>query len=248
MEATRQGVWDWHYKAHAPYISPHWTTLFGYDCSQPVLSQWKKLIHPDDRKNALNALTLHLRGESDFFESTHRLRCRNGHYKWMQLRGRIIERNSRSKAVRFIGTFADATEQQLQQQQRDLLAANVPGMLYQFQSNTDGHSFFPYTSNGIQDIYAVTPEQALTDATQVFQRIHSDDLEHVRHSIQASANSVAIWQANTASTCPVAASAGSATLPAPSDWIPAIPYGTAIFTTLPTPNSRRSSCWKPGAH
>lgn len=194
MEATSQGVWDWQRKTRTSYFSPQWNTLLGYDASHPASSQWKSLIHPEDRENTLNNLKLHLEGQLDFFESTHRLRCRNGHYKWIQFRGRVIERSQSGKPAHFIGTFADATEQHLQQLQRDLLAENVPGMLYQFQSNADGHSFFPYTSNGVQDIYEISPEQALADAALVFQRIHDDDLARVRESILHSASSLDIWQ------------------------------------------------------
>lgn len=193
MEATNQGVWDWQRRFRDTYFSPQWNTLLGYNNQQPA-PHWKELIHPEDREGALLQLNLHLSGQSDFFENTHRLRCRSGHYKWIQFRGRVIQRSQSGKPVHFIGTFADATEQHLQQLQRDLLAENVPGMLYQYQRSTDGHSFFPYTSNGVQDIYAVTPEQAFTDVGLVFQRIHPDDLAHVEQTILHSASSLDIWQ------------------------------------------------------
>ena len=40
------------------------------------------------------------------------------------------------------------------------LACLVPGVIYQYRLFPDGHSSFPYSSPGINEIYEVTPEEA----------------------------------------------------------------------------------------
>ena len=57
------------------------------------------------------------------------------------------------------------------------LSKFVPGMLCQFQLFADGRSCFPFASEGVSDIYRVTPEEIFNDASIVFTRIHPDDLE-----------------------------------------------------------------------
>lgn len=47
------------------------------------------------------------------------------------------------------------------------IAANVPGMIYQFRMNPDGSSCFPYASAGITDVYGVMPEEVRNDASSV---------------------------------------------------------------------------------
>ena len=74
------------------------------------------------------------------------------------------------------------------------IADRVPGMVYQYLLNTDGTSCFPYSSEGIRDIYRVTPDEVVIDASVVFTRIHPDDFEGVVASIQHSATSLTLWR------------------------------------------------------
>ncbi len=97
-------------------------------------------------------------------------------------------------------SFLDITEQKktglmLRDQiaQRDKLAEQVPGVLYQYRLRPDGTSHFPYASQGIKDIYGVSPDQVLEDASAVFEMLHPDDLERVTESIMTSARTLSIW-------------------------------------------------------
>ena len=73
------------------------------------------------------------------------------------------------------------------------LAALVPGVVYQFQLFEDGRTCFPYASPGIQQIYAVSPEEVSQDATIVFERLHPDDRERVTADIYKSAADLSIF-------------------------------------------------------
>ncbi|MBM4308663.1 MAG: HAMP domain-containing protein, partial [Deltaproteobacteria bacterium] len=77
--------------------------------------------------------------------------------------------------------------------QRERLARHVPGVLYQYRLRSDGTSHFPYASKGIQDIYGVSPEQVVDDATPVFEVLHPDDIARVTETIQASARTLKVW-------------------------------------------------------
>ena len=74
------------------------------------------------------------------------------------------------------------------------IADRVPGVVYQFQMNPDGSSCFPYASDGICEIYRVSPDEVIHDASAVFTKIHPVDLDGVVSSIQASAKNNTIWQ------------------------------------------------------
>lgn len=67
------------------------------------------------------------------------------------------------------------------------LTNQVPGVVYQYRYYPDGRSCFPYASGGIRDIYEVTPEEVREDATEVFARLHPDDLERITEEILESA-------------------------------------------------------------
>jgi PAS domain S-box-containing protein len=67
------------------------------------------------------------------------------------------------------------------------LAAQVPGVVYQYRLYPDGRSAFPYSSPGMWDIYEVTPEEVKEDASAVFTRIHPDDYDYIVKTITESA-------------------------------------------------------------
>jgi len=108
---------------------------------------------------------------------------------------RIEARNIpyKGKMVR-VAEFRDISEQKkaVEEQIKSLnllnnLAAQVPGVVYQYRLYPDGRSAFPYSSPGMWDIYEVTPEQVREDASPVFTRIHPDDYDYIVETITESA-------------------------------------------------------------
>lgn len=85
------------------------------------------------------------------------------------------------------------SELQASYDQLDKLSRQVPGVIYQFQQHPDGHFSFPYASEGIRDIYEVTPEQVKEDASPVFAVLHPNDFSRVSASIKESAQNLALW-------------------------------------------------------
>ena len=73
------------------------------------------------------------------------------------------------------------------------VAAQVPGMVYQFVQRPDGSSYFPYSSPGISEIYGCTPEAVALSAEPVLDRLHPDDRNAVLASVAASAATLARW-------------------------------------------------------
>lgn len=52
------------------------------------LSAWSERLHPEDRDLVMEAIQAHLDGESEYYISEHRLRCKDGSYKWILDRGK----------------------------------------------------------------------------------------------------------------------------------------------------------------
>lgn len=195
LEATSQGVWDWDTVTDKVFFSPVWKAMLGYakDEVGDSLQEWRSRVHPDDMEQAQQALQAHLKGESGGYEHVYRMRHRNGNYLWIHDRGGVVERDAQARPLRVIGSCTDVSQQRQQQQTLDRLTANVPGALYQYQREADGHSFFPYASTAIQDIYACRPEELQRDASPVFACIHPDDRQAVSNSIQQSARTLEVW-------------------------------------------------------
>ena len=78
--------------------------------------------------------------------------------------------------------------------QLERLSTEVPGGIFQFRLNPDGSSVFDYASRGLWAIYEIEPEKLAHDGSQLYERIHPDDLEAFRASIQLSARQLTRWQ------------------------------------------------------
>ncbi len=103
-------------------------------------------------------------------------------------------RNQNGNYYGRIWTFRDVTEQKrshrLQQESLDLLrkiSSSVPGVLYQFRMRADGSGGMPYASDGLMQVFRVSPHDVIQDATPVFSRIHPDDLDGLQNAILKSA-------------------------------------------------------------
>ncbi len=76
----------------------------------------------------------------------------------------------------------------------DNLSLHVPGVIFQYQMFPDGRVCFPFASEGIRDIYELTPAQVREDARDVFYRIHPSDRDRVAVSAEASAVTLQPWR------------------------------------------------------
>ncbi|MGF1491106.1 MAG: PAS domain S-box protein [Microcoleaceae cyanobacterium] len=83
---------------------------------------------------------------------------------------------------------------QIQNQQLQNLAHNVPGMLYQFRLDANGTPSFPYISSGCREVYGLEPEAVQQNPELILnQCVHSDDLSEVQRTIAESARTLEQW-------------------------------------------------------
>ena len=196
IHATQLGAWTYDARTNMVRHSASWMALQGYadEPAQVRFDRWVERIHPDDILRTRKEMQRHLDGDAPLYECLYRIRHRDQGYSWILDRGQVVERAPDGRPLRIIGIKLDASRRQLFQAQLDQLAENVPGMLYQYQLETDGRSYFPYASRAALDVYGLSPEELGEDASPVFKRLHPDDLERVRTEILASARTLDIWQ------------------------------------------------------
>lgn len=74
------------------------------------------------------------------------------------------------------------------------LSSQVPGVIYQYQLFPDGRACFPFASQGMQEIYEVSPEDVRADASKIYPYLHPQDADAISASILESARTLAPWQ------------------------------------------------------
>lgn len=89
----------------------------------------------------------------------------------------------------------EEAEEKLKLGQKQLLdiAANVPGVVYQFVQHADGNRNVPYISPKIYDLFGIQADTVMQDANAWFSIVHPDDLEGLELSIQESAENLSTW-------------------------------------------------------
>jgi PAS domain S-box-containing protein len=111
VSGANDGIWDWQPQSGTVYFSERWKSMLGYSGDEigGTVEEWVSRIHPDDLERTLADIQRHLRGETEFYESEHRLRCKNGDYKWILDRGRA-QIDEHGQPVRMAGSHTDITE------------------------------------------------------------------------------------------------------------------------------------------
>ena len=111
MEGNRDGVWDWNAVTNEVFFSTRWKEMLGFEENEIAneLSEWDKRIHPDDKDSVYTDLNSHLEGKTPYYENVHRVQCKNGSYKWILDRGKILSWTDDGKPLRVVGTHTDVT-------------------------------------------------------------------------------------------------------------------------------------------
>ncbi|GAB6280577.1 MAG: hypothetical protein STSR0007_06610 [Thermovirga sp.] len=124
FDSSRDGLWDWDIKSGSVVFSPRWAEMLGYDIAEikPHVSSWENLLHPGDEKEVKRLLAEHFKGNSGWYESNQRLRAKDGSWKWILDRGKVVERSADGVSLRMVGTHTDITEQKALEEELAFMA------------------------------------------------------------------------------------------------------------------------------
>ncbi|WP_300300250.1 CHASE domain-containing protein [Ferrovibrio sp.] len=109
LEGSGLGVWDWNVPTGTVFFSRLWKEMLGFKENEigNQLQEWESRVHPDDKAGALEKVSDCLEGRTKTYASEHRLRCKDGRYKWILDRGTVFERSADGKPLRVVGTHSD---------------------------------------------------------------------------------------------------------------------------------------------
>ena len=111
VRGANDGLWDWNVETNEVYWSPRWKALLGYQEAEIGTDpeEWLSRIHHEDAQEAKDVLNAHLASGIGHYESEHRIRHRDGTYRWMRCRGAAVT-DANGRVTRLAGSLTDITE------------------------------------------------------------------------------------------------------------------------------------------
>ncbi len=123
LEASELGLWDWNLLTDEVHHS-HLEEIFGLTQAavKSVRNDLRPRLHPDDVPLLRRALVEHLKGRTDGYRIEYRVRHADGHWVWVEDRGRVMERDRHGQVTRMVGTRADISPRKLREEEQRLAA------------------------------------------------------------------------------------------------------------------------------
>jgi diguanylate cyclase (GGDEF)-like protein/PAS domain S-box-containing protein len=111
VRGANDGIWDWDLTTGRLYFSERWKAILGHDGGEIGASpaEWITRVHADDVGRVQAAIEAHIAGTTGHFEDQHRIRHRDGTYRWVVSRG-IAIRDASGRATRMAGSMSDVTD------------------------------------------------------------------------------------------------------------------------------------------
>lgn len=139
IQAAQIGAWEWNPQTDQFIVNENWAAMIGYtlkDLGTCNYETWARLVHPEDLQEVAAKVQRCLQGAADFYEVEFRMRHKNGEWRWIFDRGRVMTYDDAGKPLVLYGTHIDITEyrramEQLKQGEefyRDLVDAQPGGI------------------------------------------------------------------------------------------------------------------------
>ncbi|KAA5823647.1 PAS domain S-box protein [Algibacter amylolyticus] len=112
VDITNIGVWEFDATINKVYFSESSKRIIGFENDTTFgsnVNDWNKRVHPDDREKYYKDYQDHLEGLKPIYINEHRVKCKDGTYKWILDKGKIIKWDDNGTPIRFLGTHIDIT-------------------------------------------------------------------------------------------------------------------------------------------
>lgn len=109
LEGAGDGVWDWTVQTSEIKFSKRFKQMLGFneDEMEDSLDEWKKRVHPEELPRVMADVRACFDGSAPSYVSEYRMQCKNGDWKWILDRGKVVSRDEDGNPLRMIGTHTD---------------------------------------------------------------------------------------------------------------------------------------------
>src|SRR6185437_1096336 len=188
--SANDGLWDFDVESNEVYFSPRWKAMLGYgDEDMRGSPDWSSLVHPDDLARVQTAIREHVDGKTPIFESTHRMRHRNGEWRWVISRA-TARVDKHGRLLRLVGVELDITERKIYEEAlfREKESAQITlqsigdGVI-----TTDATSTIDYINPVAEELTGWRLEDAMgRPVEEIFRAFHEETCEPLENPLSVS--------------------------------------------------------------
>ncbi|MGA2267745.1 MAG: PAS domain-containing protein [Bryobacteraceae bacterium] len=111
LDCAEEALWDWNVVENRTYYSERWSRMLGYvpDEIGDSVEIFERLVHPDDFIVAMEKLRAHMEGQSESYQAEFRMKAKDGGWRWIRARGKVVARAADGSPLRVTGTHLNIT-------------------------------------------------------------------------------------------------------------------------------------------
>lgn len=92
LEGTHAGTWEWNIQSGEQSINERWAEMIGYtreELSPITIDTFRRFINPEDEPCTTDRIGEVLNKELEFYDTEFRLKHKDGHWVWINGRGKV---------------------------------------------------------------------------------------------------------------------------------------------------------------
>lgn len=191
VTSAKIGLWDQDFKNNIITRSQEWAVMLGYDVKEldASINTFLDLIHPEDAPRVKEVIRKHETGKTKFFEIEHRMRTKQGNWKWILNIGKIVERDSQGHPLRATGVHIDINERKQaeealrkSEEKYRLISENIPVVVYS--ALPDERSTNIFISGKAVELSGYSVEDFMEDPELWESVMYPEDREYVWEKIK----------------------------------------------------------------
>jgi len=107
------GIWEHDHERGSNQWSPSLSRILGLNEGPATIDASIELIHPEDRGAMMQRMEATANQGDEIHVDEVRMRHADGHWVWMEARGRVLRRNAQGKPALTLGTMADISRRKM---------------------------------------------------------------------------------------------------------------------------------------